>query len=169
MRRASIALAAALAVSLSFAAGAQASCGSTCLNHRVKQLSSGLIRAERKIASLTRTVSQQEQAIATQQQAIDGLSPIGKKVEALYKCLFEVPITQYGEPEAGEGYLYKNSTEEFPTTALDVPFEGESVGAWFLIDGCNTATTASVQAASALAPRVARLSTLPQPQRHLFP
>jgi hypothetical protein len=173
MRKASIALAAALAVSLSLAAGAQASCGSTCLNHRVKQLSSGLIRAEKKIASLTRTVSQQGQTIATQQQAIEGLSPIGKKVESLYKCLFEVPVNEYGEPgEPGEGngYLYENATETFQTTALDVvAFEGESVGAWFLIDGCNTATTASVQSTRALAPRVAGLPTLPQPQRRLFP
>jgi hypothetical protein len=169
MRKASIAIAAALTVSLSLAAGAQASCGSTCLNHRVKQLSSGLIRAERKIASLTQTVSQQGQTIATQQQTIDGLSPIGKKVESLYKCLFEVPVNEYGEPEEGNGYLYENATETFQTTALDVVPLGESVGAWFLIDGCNTATTATVQSAKALVPRVADLQTLPQPQRRLFP
>jgi hypothetical protein len=169
MRRALVALAAVLAMSLSLTAGAQGTCGSACLNHRVKQLSSGLIRAERKIASLTQTVSQQGQTIATQQQAIDGLGPVGKKVDALYKCLFELPISEYGDPEEGEGYLYENSTETFQTTALDVPFEGEFVGAWFLIDECNTATTASVQAAKALAPRATGLRTLLQPQGRLFP
>ena len=169
MRRVLVALAAVLAMSLSLTAGAQARCGATCLNHRVKQLSSGLIRAERKIASLTQTVSQQGQTIATQQQTISGLGQVGKKVDALYECLFEVPLSEYGEPEEGEGYLYENSTETFQTTALDVPFEGESVGAWFLIDGCNTATTANVQGARALAPRAAGLSAQLQPLGPRFP
>jgi hypothetical protein len=170
MRRASIALAAVLAVSLGFTAGAQARCGSACLNHRVKQLSSGLIKAERKIASLTQTVSRQGQTITAQQQTIDGLGQVGKKVDTLYKCLLEVPVNEYGEPEEGEGYLYENSTETFQTTALDVvPFEGEFVGAWFLIDGCNTATTASVQAARALAPQATGPHTLLLRQRRLFP
>jgi hypothetical protein len=168
MRRVLVALAAILAMSLSLTAGAQARCGSTCLNNRVKQLSSGLIRAEKKIASLTQTVSQQGQTIAAQQQTINGLGPIGKKVEALSKCLFEVPISEYGEPEEGEGYLYENATETFQTTALDVPFKGEFVGAWFLIDGCNTATTASVQGVKALAPRATDPRTLLL-QRRLFP
>jgi hypothetical protein len=168
MKRILVALAAVLAISLSLTAGAQAQCGSACLNHRVKQLSSGLIKAERKIASLTQTVSQQGQAIATQQQTIGGLGQVGKKVDSLYECLFEVPISEYGDPGEEEGYLYENSTETFPTTALDVPFEGEFVGAWFLIDGCNSATTANVQAAGALAPRAAHPRTLLL-QRRLFP
>src|SRR5215472_15447213 len=113
MRRVLVALAAVLAMSLSLTAGAQARCSSTCLNNRVRQLSSGLIRAEKKIASLTQTVNQQGQTIATQQQAIEGLGSVGKKVETLSKCLFELPISEYGEPEEGEGYLYENSTETF--------------------------------------------------------
>ncbi len=169
MRRVLVALAAVLAMSLSLTAGAQARCGSACLNHRVKQLSSGLIRAERKIASLSQTVSQQGQTIATQQQAIAGLGQIGKKVDTLFECLFEVPLSQFGEPEEEEGYLYENATETFPTTALDVPFEGEFVGAWFLIDGCNSSITASVQGARALAPRASGLSARLQPREPRFP
>jgi hypothetical protein len=169
MRRVLVALAAVLAMSLCLTAGAQARCGSACLNHRVKQLSTGLIKAERKIASLTQTVSQQGQTIAGQQQAIAGLGQIGKKVDTLFECLFEVPLSQFGEPEEEEGYLYENATETFPTTALDVPFEGESVGAWFLIDGCNSSTTASVQGARALAPRAAGLRARLQPLGLRFP
>jgi len=81
-----------------------------------------------------------------------------------------VPISQYGEPEEGYGYLYENPSETFRTTALDVPFEGESVGAWFLIDGCNGATTASVHTAKALAPPATGLGALLlQPQVRRFP
>jgi hypothetical protein len=160
MRRVLIALTAMLVLSLALSAGAQARCSVACLNHRVQQLSNGLIRAEKKIAALNRTVSQQAQTIA-------GLGEVGKKVDALYACLFEVPVTQYGEPEE-EGYLYENATETFKTTALDVPFKGEPVGAWFLIDGCNPLETAGLRSARALAP-AANLGALLAPQRRLFP
>lgn len=160
MRRVLIALTATLALSLALSAGAQARCSVACLNHRVQQLSNGLIRAEKKIATLNRTVNQQAQTIA-------GLGEVGKKVDALYACLFEVPVTQYGEPEA-EGYLYENATETFKTTALDVPFKGEPVSAWFLIDGCNSLTTAGLSSTRALAP-AANIGALLQPQRRLFP
>jgi uncharacterized coiled-coil protein SlyX len=177
MRRVLVALAAVLilTMSLGFATGAQAKCSVTCLNNRVKQLANGLIKAEKTIASLSKTVSQQAQTIASQgqtisqqNQAIGGFGQTREKVDALYECLFEVPITEYGNPEEEEGYLYKTETETLPTTALDVPFEGEPVGAWFLIDGCNPATTASVKATSALAP-VTDLRTLLQPRRRLLP
>ena len=65
----------------------------------MRQLSSGLIRAQRAISSLKRTVSQQGQTIAAQQQALGGLGEAGKKIDTLYECLFEVPVTEYGVPE----------------------------------------------------------------------
>jgi hypothetical protein len=172
MKRVLVATGVALALCLAFAGGAQAKCSVTCLNHRVTQLTTAVIKDEKKIASLSKTVSQQGQAITAQNQtitaqgtAIAGLTQGAKFVESLAECLFEVPLNQYGEPGT-EGYLYENATETFRTTALDVVPEGEKVGAWFLIDGCNTATTASVNAASALAP-AANLRTLLQPQRRL--
>jgi uncharacterized coiled-coil protein SlyX len=167
MRRVLVALTAVLALSLALSTGAQAKCGVACLNHRIGQLSNGLIRAERTIASLSRTVSQQGQTIAQQQQAIGGLGQVGQKVDRLYECLFEAPVTQFGAPEE-EGYLYENPTETFKTTALDVPYEGEPISFWTLIDGCNPTQTASIDtAARALAP-AANLRTLLQPLRR-FP
>jgi hypothetical protein len=168
MRRLVVALTAVFVMSLGFGSQAEARCSVSCLNHRVMQLSNGLTRAQTAIASLKRTVSQQGQKIAAQEQALAALGEFGKKVDALYTCLFEVPISEYGAPEE-EGYLYENATETFKTTALDVPFPGEFVGAWFLIDGCNPSETASVKAARALAPPAPNLRTLLQPQRRLFP
>jgi uncharacterized coiled-coil protein SlyX len=177
MRRALIALTAVLAISLVFSGGAQAKCSLTCLNHRVRQLSSGLIKAEKTIAALSKTVTQQGQTIAAQNQtiagqgaALAGLTQAAKFVKSLEACLREVPISEFGEIGGPFGYLFQfeNEAEELetePTTALDVPFEGEFVGAWFLIDRCNTAETASVNAASAIAPRATDPRALPQPQR----
>jgi len=160
---------AALVLGLGLSPGAQAKCSVACLNHRVKQLSNGLTKAEKTISSLSRTVSAQGQTIAQQQQALAGLGAVGKKVDSLFECLFEVPVTQFGVPEKEEGYLYKNLTETVPITALDVPYEGEPIGAWFLIDGCNTIETAGVKAAKALLPPAPNLRTLLQPRSRLLP
>lgn len=151
MRRFLVAVAASLALtaSLGFGASAQATCSVTCLNHRVKQLAGGLIKAEKKIASLNQTVSQQTQTIAAQGAAIASMTKAAKFTTALEECLFEVPLNQYGEPGAEEGYLYETQTpspEVFKTTALDVVEKGQAVGAWFLIDGCNPFETASIKA-----------------------
>lgn len=167
MRRIVVALTALLVLSLGFGSQAEARCGVSCLNHRVMQLSNGLTRAERTIASLKQAVSQQGQAIASQQQALAALGEVSKKVDALYECLLEVPVTQFGAP-AEEGYLYENATEAFKTTALDVPYEGEPISFWTLIDSCNTTTTAGVDARRSLA-HAASLRTLPQAQRRLSP
>jgi uncharacterized coiled-coil protein SlyX len=174
MRRVLVALTAAVVLCLSFGDGAQARCGVACLNHRVAQLSNGLTRAEKKISSLSRTVSQQEQTIAGQQQALGALGVVGKKVDALYECLFEVPVTQFGEPGSPFGYLFQfeNESKELetePTSAIDVPYEGEPVGAWFLIDGCNSVETAGVKAAGALAPPAPDLPALRRPQVRRLP
>jgi uncharacterized coiled-coil protein SlyX len=158
-----------LALTLAFSTGAEATCNVTCLNHRVSSLGTALIKAQKKIAAQGQTIADLSQQVSAQNQVISSQQNAVKKATSAIACMFEVPISEYGEPEEGEGYLYENSTETFQTTALDVPFKGEFVGAWFLIDGCNTATTASVQSASALAPRATNLRTLLQPQKLRFP
>jgi uncharacterized coiled-coil protein SlyX len=155
MRRVLLTTAAILALGTAFAGTAQARCGVSCLNRKVKQLSSALIKNEKTIASLSKTVAQQGQTIAAQTQtinqqsaAINALAGAAKFATLLEKCLFEVPLNRYGDPAADEGYLYETLTETFKTTALDVVEEGEGVGAWFLIDGCNPLETASIKAAA---------------------
>ena len=174
MRRIVVALTAVLVLGLGFGSQAEAKCSVSCLNHRVMQLSNGLTRAQKAIASLKQTVSQQGQKIAAQEQALAPLGQVGKEVDALYECLFEVPVTQFGEPGGPFGYIFQfeNEAEELetePTSAIDVPYEGEPVGAWFLIDGCNTTETAGVKAVRALVPPAPNLGALLQPQRRLFP
>jgi len=162
MRRVLVVLPAILALttSLGFAPGAQAKCSVTCLNHRVKQLSSGLIKAEKTIASLSKTVAQQGQAIAAQNQTIAaqgatiaGLTQATKFVKFLEECLFEAPLTQYGDPAGTFGYHFNTGTEELETSALDVTVEGDPIDAWFVFDACNPQTTLSLNGASGIFPQ----------------
>jgi uncharacterized coiled-coil protein SlyX len=157
-----------LVLSLAFAAGAEAKCSVTCLSHRVKQLSSGLIKAEKTIASLSKTVgeqgktiaaqgatiSQQGAAIAQQTQKITQLTGLGQETEAVFECLFEAPLTEYGEPEEEIGYLFKGEAETFPTTALDITEKGDFISAWFLFDACNETETLSLHRAAGAFPGV---------------
>jgi|GEM_PF-1358765 len=159
---------AALVLALAAAGSAEARCGVRCLNQQVKQLTRGLKKAEQTIATQGRTIAQQSQAIAAVQN--EG-AITGKKVNALYSCLVEIPLTQYGQPEGPFGYLfqYENEAEEvqvIETTALDATYPGDGVGGWALFDECNTASTASAATATAtgaLAQSVG-LSSFPQPQ-----
>lgn len=156
MRRVLVAMTAILALSLAFAGGAEAKCGVSCLNRKVKQLSSGLIKAEKTIASLSKTVAQQSQQISALNQTVsvqgatlNGLAGATKFVRLLEECLFEVPLNRYGDPASEEGYLYQIAPEPaFRTTAMDLVEEGEAVGAWFIIDGCNPFETARIRAAA---------------------
>jgi hypothetical protein len=67
-----------------------------------------------------------------------------KAVGVLLNCIVEVPFTAYGDPNGSFGYAYnKNGTTKY-TTALDVTFSGDSVGAWMLADSCNSKKTASI-------------------------
>ncbi len=139
---------------LALSGSAQAKCGIGCLNGKVRKLSASLARAEKTIAAQGQTIAAQGQTIAAQGEAIAAQAQTTTKVNSLYSCLAEVPITEYGDPLGEFGYVFrfeneeKHEPEEVETSALDVTFEGGEVGAWFLIDLCNTAETASTHAAS---------------------
>jgi uncharacterized coiled-coil protein SlyX len=173
MKKLLVASLAALVLVLAFSASAEAKCNVTCLGHRVKALATALTKAQKTIAtqgqaiaSLTQKVSAQEQkttaqgqAISSQGNAINAQAQSIKQVNSALGCLFEAPLTEYGEPEGPFGYIFQYEDEEtetlktFPTTALDVTTEGDFVGGWALFDGCNTTEIASAASRSAIAPR----------------
>jgi hypothetical protein len=162
---------AALALTLVFSTGAEAKCNVKCLTHRVTGLTSALIKAQKTIdaqgqaiAELNRKAAAQEQKIAGQGQAISSQGgAIGAQAQAIKQvnstlgCLFEVPLTEYGEPEGPFGYIFQfeNGAEEletFPTTALDVTYPEDFVSGWALFDGCNTTEIVSAASRGAVAP-----------------
>lgn len=177
MKKLLVATLAALALALVFSSGAEAKCNVACLDHRVNTLTTALIKAQKTIAAQGKTitalsskVAAQEQKVASQGQAISTQGGVinsqGQaigKVRSTFECLFEAPLTEYGEPEGPLGYLFefeKNGTlETIPTTALDVTYPEDSVGGWALFDGCNTAETPSAAARGAVAPAGTSLHT----------
>lgn len=171
MKKLLVASLAALVLALVFSSGAEAKCNVTCLGHRVNGLTTALIKAQRTIAAQGKTISAlsskvaaqeqkvsgQSQAISSQGGAINAQAQTIKQVTSSLDCLFEAPLTQYGEPEGPFGYIFQfeNEAEEleaFPTTGLDVTYQEDFVSGWALFDGCNQAEVASVSSRGAIAP-----------------
>jgi len=70
------------------------------------------------------------------------LRAASRRLNALLNCEAIVPLTQYGDPAGTAGYEFNNGTDPtFFTTGLDVTATGDTVGSWFVIDTCETATT----------------------------
>jgi hypothetical protein len=175
MKKLLVASLAAFVLALAFSPGAEAKCNVTCLGHRVNGLTTALIKAQKTIAAQGKTitalsgkvaaqeqkVSGQGQAISSQGSAINAQSQAIGKVNSTLGCLFEAPLTEYGEPEGPAGYLFEfekeGTPETIPTTALDVTYPNDFVGGWALFDGCNTAETPSAAAGAAVAPTAAGL------------
>lgn len=62
--------------------------------------------------------------------------------QAILNCEAIIPLTQYGDPEGTFGYQFNDGVNPiFSTSALDVTADGDTVGAWFVIDTCETSTT----------------------------
>jgi hypothetical protein len=170
MKKLLVASLAALALALVFSSGAEAKCNVTCLGHRVNALTTALIKAQKTIATQGKTITAlsgkvaaqeqkvtgQGQAISSQGGAINAQNQAIGKVSTVLGCLFEAPLTQYGEPEGPFGYLFQieeeGTLESFPTTGLDVTYPEDFVGGWALFDGCNTAETPTAAARGAVAP-----------------
>jgi hypothetical protein len=72
-----------------------------------------------------------------------------KAIKALNTCLYEAPVSLYGDSSGANafGYAYSpdGGTSFELTDALDATPSGDQVSAWVLTDGCNTSTTASVR------------------------
>jgi hypothetical protein len=57
--------------------------------------------------------------------------------QEVFVCEQLIPVTQYADFElAGDA-----DTDGAPITGLDVTADGDTVDAWFVVDGCETATT----------------------------
>lgn len=179
MKKLLVASFAALALTLVLSPAAEAKCNVTCLGHRVNALTTALIKAQKTIAAQGKTISALSGKVATQEQKVNGQSQaissqggainaqsqaIGK-VNTTLGCLFEAPLTQYGEPEGPLGYIFQfeneaEDLETIPTTGLDVTYPEDFVSGWALFDGCNAAETPSASARGAVAPATAGLHTL---------
>ena len=118
-------LAGALAVvaCLALCASAQASCGVSCLNHKVKSLTTALHKAE---------------ALINYNAAV---------YNHFVNCVGESALTMYGDPNGHTfGYVYNSGgTTTFDTGAIAPTESGTPVAEWGLYDKCNTSSSPSLR------------------------
>lgn len=121
-----------VAAFLALCAGAQATCGVSCLNHKIKSLTTALHKAERLISYNAAVYNR------------------------FVNCVGESALTQYGD-ESGNtfGYVYDRGTGggTFDTGAIAPTQVGTPVNEWGLYDKCNTSSSPSLRRA-----HIARLS-----------
>lgn len=128
-----------------FPASAVAKCRFACVAHRVTDL---------KILTLGLEAQQEEDEERLRQQAsaLEGLRGRVSALEArdtqlaswvfgFQKCLGEVPISRYGEEQGPSGYFFQylgeGSFKTLATTALDITYPRDPVGAWIYVNACN--------------------------------
>jgi hypothetical protein len=121
-----------VAAFLVLCASAQATCGVTCLNHKIKTLTTALHKAER---------------------LIDYNAAVFNR---FVNCVGESALTEYGD-EAGNtfGYVYNpgGGSGMFDTGAIAPTQSGTTVNEWGLYDKCNKTSSPSLRRA-----QIARLS-----------
>jgi hypothetical protein len=119
---------------------AQAKCGLGCLASRISSLQSQVGSMQGQVSSLNGQVS----SLSGQVSSLQGqLAAADRTLGTITNCLAETPVTQYGDPSGTFGYVFSNDGfSSFFTSALDGTAPGHHVGAWFLVDSCNTRTTA---------------------------
>lgn len=137
-------------------------CHLACVAHKVTDLKRLTLSLQTQLEEDEERIDQQGAAIsalrernvaleATGASLTSAYSSLAQRFNGLTGCLGEIPLTRYGQPEGPSGYLFQVrgplGLELLPTTALDISYDNSPVGAWTLVDVCNTSR---VQAASSL-------------------
>jgi hypothetical protein len=94
---------------------------------------------------LEERLSVSEKKIEAQESRISALEGRAATTEAkalsAFKCFAEIPLTRYGEETGPSGYLFNLNGPAGPqtlaTTALDLSYPDDAVGAWIFVDACN--------------------------------
>lgn len=138
-----LALLAALVTLLALAGHSQARCGTTCLGLKLQALQRQLLPS--RVRALESRLEEQDRYITWLEDRATRLEAKAAeqkaKLAALQGCMGEVPISRYGEEIGPSGYLFRLETPEettlLATTALDVTYPNDPVGAWIFANTCN--------------------------------
>ncbi len=162
---------------LLLAGSAEAKCNTTCLGHKITSLQHKVNQLTGELKGLSGTLNGVTGTVSGQGTTLNGLTgtvsgqgttlnSLSGKVNSLsgtvatqgkkLACFTEVPVTQYGDPSGTFGYSFtSDGVTFFNTTALDLTAPGDTVGAWALVDSCNTTTTATAAVRGILGSAVA--------------
>jgi hypothetical protein len=126
-------------------ASAVAKCHFACVAHKVTGL-------HYLALELRAELGEAEERLDQQATAIEGLRGYVTASEArnvqlatwasgFQRCLGEVPISRYGQEQGPSGYVFQLQGTDgpftLPTTALDVTYDPDPVGAWIWANTCN--------------------------------
>jgi hypothetical protein len=127
-----------------------ASCGFGCLHRQIEAIRRQTL--PQRVSRLEERLTADEKLLTAQDQYIGWLEGWATKLEAqalkfleFQQCFAEIPLTRYGEPTGPSGYLFHLDGPEprsIPTTALDLTYPNDPVGAWVLVDACNLGSDA---------------------------
>lgn len=142
MKRA-VAIAAVLAALLP--ASAVAKCRFACVAHKVTDLKTLTLELQAELGEAQGRLNQQATAIEALRGRVSALetqdTQISTWASSFQHCLGEVPISRYGEEQGPAGYVFQFQGPlglgSLPTTALDVTYNPDPVGAWIWVNACN--------------------------------
>lgn len=124
----------------------QASCGFGCLHRQIEAIRRQALPV--RVLHLEERLTSDEKRLEAQDAYIAWLEDRATKTEdklaqfsAFQQCFGEVPLTRYGEELGPSGYLFRLQDEKesqmLATTALDVTYPEDPVGAWVFANACN--------------------------------
>lgn len=124
---------------------AVAKCRFACVAHKVTDLKALVVGQQAQLEEAEERLDQQAVAIEGLRGRVSALE--GRNVQlttwasGFQRCLGEVPISRYGQEQGPSGYVFQLQGSEgpftLPTTALDVTYDPDPVGAWIWVNTCN--------------------------------
>lgn len=128
-----------------FPASAVAKCRFACVAHKVTDLRYLTLELQAELGEARERLNQQATAIEGLRSRVSALEGRNAQLATwafnFERCLGEVPISRYGEEQGPSGYLFRLEGPEglfsLPTTALDVTYDPDPVGAWIWANTCN--------------------------------
>lgn len=128
-----------------FPASAVAKCHFACVAHKVTDLKALSLELQDQLGEAENRLNEQALAIEGLRGRVSALE--GRNVQlatwasGFQRCLGEVPISRYGEEQGPAGYVFQYQGPlglgSLPTTALDVTYDPDPVGAWIWVNVCN--------------------------------
>lgn len=122
-----------------------ASCGFGCLHRQIEAirrqaLPTRVLRLEERLNADEKRLEAQSAYITSLEARAIAAEVALAKFAAFQQCFGEVPLSRYGQELGPSGYLFRLEGHEpltIATTALDVTYPEDPVGAWVFANACN--------------------------------
>lgn len=126
-------------------ASAVAKCRFACLSHKVTDLKALSFELRERIEDDEERISQLVGFTVfyrTRSNSLEAANAqLATRLDNFQRCLGEVPVSRYGEEQGPAGYVFQYQGPlglgSLPTTALDVTYGRDPVGAWIWANTCN--------------------------------